>query len=291
MDALSFGTFGTGIGGRLVRQAAYMRAAAVEVAILTGHLLLYPTGIMQERSPHPPPGSPGSDEDDLDALTGGVGTRPLPLTGRSHPPVLLLHGFVDNRSVFALLRRSLRRHGWKHVMALNYSPLTGDIRTAAALLGRHVERICEQTGHDQVDVVGHSLGGLIARYYAQRLGGDHRVRTLVTLGTPHAGTRAAPLLNPHPLVRQMRPHSDLIAELAEPAPGCRTRFVAFWSDWDETMAPAEGARLDHPDLIARNVHIAGIGHLTMPVHGEIAAGIRQALMGEERAADSAADAA
>jgi hypothetical protein len=57
------------------------------------------------------------------------------------------------------------------------------------------------------------------------------------------------------------------------------------------MAPADAAQLDHPDLIARNVHIAGIGHLTMPVHGEIAAGIRQALIGEERAAGDAADAA
>jgi hypothetical protein len=287
MDALSFET---GIGGRLVRQAAYVRAAAVEVAILTGHLLLYPTGILQERGPQPPPEST-EDGACLVPEEGTGAAAPLRLPGADHPPVLLLHGFVDNRSVFALLRRSLRRHGWKHVMALNYSPLTCDIRTAAALLGRHVERICEQTGHDQVDIVGHSLGGLVARYYAQRLAGDHRVRTLVTLGTPHAGTRAAPLLNPHPIVRQMRPNSDLIAELAEPAPGCRTRFVAYWSDWDETMAPAEAAQLDHPDLIARNVHIAGIGHLTMPVHGEIAAGIRQTLIGEERAAGDAVDAA
>lgn len=288
MDALSFES---GIGGRLIRQAAYVRAAAVEVAILTGHLLLYPTGILQERGPQPPPESPEDGEDCLQPEKDPGGAEPLRLPGANHPPVLLLHGFVDNRSVFTLLRRSLRRHGWKHVMALNYSPLTCDIRTAAALLDRHVERICEQTGHAQVDIVGHSLGGLIARYYTQRLAGDHRVRTLVTLGTPHSGTRAAPLLNRHPIVRQMRPHSDLIAELAEPAPGCRTRFVAFWSDWDETMAPAEAAQLDHPDLIARNVHIAGIGHLTMPVHGEIAAGVRQALIGEERAAGGAADAA
>jgi pimeloyl-ACP methyl ester carboxylesterase len=252
-----------------------MRAAAVEIAIMTGHLLLYPTGILQESGPQPP---------DTDAPPR------IPAPGLGYPPVLLLHGFVDNRSVFALLRRSLRRHGWLDVKALNYSPLTCDIRTAAALLGQHVEQICERTGHSQVDIVGHSLGGLIARYYVQRLGGDIRVRTLVTLGTPHAGTRAAPLLNPHPIVRQMRPQSDLIVELAERAPGCRTRFVAFWSDLDELMIPIESARLDHPDLIASNVHVAGIGHLTMPVHGAIAAGIRQALIGEEVAA-GAVDAA
>ncbi|MDX3094125.1 alpha/beta fold hydrolase [Streptomyces sp. ME01-24h] len=272
MGVLSFG-----VGDRLVRQAAYVRAAAIEIAILTGHVFLYPTGIFQERGPQPPVG----DCEDPPRL---------PTAGRSHPPVLLLHGFVDNRSVFAMLRRSLRRHGWPHVQALNYSPLTCDIRTAAALLGRHVEQICEQTGHRRVDIVGHSLGGLIARYYTQRLGGDTRVRTVVTLGTPHAGTRAAPLLNPHPIVRQMRPNSDLIEELAKPAPGCRTRFVAFWSDLDELMSPVEAARLDHPDLIARNVHVAGVGHLTMPVHAAIAAGVRQALLGEELAS-GAADAA
>lgn len=268
MAVLSFGA-----GDRLLRHAAYLRAAAVEIAILTGHLFLYPTGILQERELQIviDPG-PESEAPPL-----------LPTAGRSHPPVLLLHGFVDNRSVFALLRRFLRRHGWTHVQALNYSPLTCDVRAAAALLGRHIEQVCERTGHSQVDIVGHSLGGLIARYYVQRLGGDSRVRTLVTLGTPHSGTRAAPLLNPHPIVRQMRPNSELMDELAKAAPGCRTRFVAFWSDLDELMSPVESARLEHPDLIARNVHIAGIGHLTMPVHAAIAAGIREALVGEELA--------
>jgi pimeloyl-ACP methyl ester carboxylesterase len=263
MAVLSFGA-----GDRLLRQAAYLRAAAVEIAILTGHLLLYPTGILQERD--------AADEEMPRIPAPGPDTN---------PPVLLLHGFADNRSVFALLRRSLRRHGWTHVQGLNYSLLTCDIRTAAALLGSHIEQVCERTGHTQVDIVGHSLGGLIARYYVQRLGGDRRVRTLVTLGTPHSGTRAAPLLNPHPIVRQMRPNSELMDEFVKPAPGCRTRFVAFWSDLDELMVPAETARLDHPDLITRNVHIAGIGHLTMPVHASIAAGIRQALMGQDPVSD------
>ncbi|MDX6353057.1 MAG: hypothetical protein QOF84_7847 [Streptomyces sp.] len=274
MDVLSFGA-----GDRLLRHAAYLRAAAVEIAILTGHLFLYPTGILQERELLQAEEELGPDE-----------PTHIPTAGAAHPPVLLMHGFADNRSVFALLRRFLRRNGWTHVQALNYSPLTCDIRAAAALLGRHIEHVCERTGHTQVDIVGHSLGGLIARYYVQCLGGDAHVRTLVTLGTPHTGTRAAPLLNPHPIVRQMRPNSELMDELAKPAPGCSTRFVAFWSDLDEMMNPIESARLDHPDLIARNVHIAGIGHVTMPVHAAIAEGIREALVGEELAS-GAADAA
>jgi hypothetical protein len=197
---------------------------------------------------------------------------------------VLLHGFVDNRSVFVLLRRSLLRHGRRHVESLNHSLLTCDIRAAAELLGRHVEEICDRTGHHEVDIVGHSLGGLIARYYVQRLGGDRRVRTLVTLGTPHSGTAVAPLAGAHPLVRQMRPGSCVLRELSEPAPGCRTRFVSFWSDLDHWMVPVETARIEHPDLIAQNVRVTGIGHLALPVHPAVAAGVREALESDGTAA-------
>ncbi|MFF2507893.1 lipase family alpha/beta hydrolase [Streptomyces sp. NPDC058067] len=297
---------------------ALLKATALEVAILAGHLLLYPSGITQERrgirSPDPlyandaevteRMGTEGADDEasyptdvtgltDLTGLTGipeggalhrgpgTLGARTTRLPGAdSKPPVLLLHGFIDNRSVFVLLRRSLAQHGRQHVESLNYSPLTCDIRTAAALLGRHVEEICERTGHDRVDIVGHSLGGLIARYYVQCLGGDLRVRTLVSLGTPHRGTTIAPLLDAHPIVRQMRPGSTVIEELSRPAPGCRTHFVSFWSDLDQIMVPLETACIDHPDLIAHNVRVTGVGHLALPVHPAVATGIRQALDSE-----------
>jgi pimeloyl-ACP methyl ester carboxylesterase len=242
---------------------ALLKATALEIAILAGHLLLYPSGIIQERrAPAPPIPSPD-------------GAAQLPREAK--PPVVLLHGFIDNRSVFVLLRRSLAQHGRQQVESLNYSPLTCDIRTAADLLGRHIEEICERTGSRQVDIVGHSLGGLIARYYAQRLGGDLRVRTLVTLGTPHSGTKVAPLANAHPIVRQMRPGSELLEELALPAPGCRTHFVSFWSDLDHLMDPLEAACIEHPDLLAQNVRVSGVGHLALPVHPAVATGIRQAL--------------
>ncbi|MFJ8309151.1 MULTISPECIES: esterase/lipase family protein [unclassified Streptomyces] len=241
--------------------AALVRATALDLAVLAGHLLLYPSGLAPERHPD----------------TAATSAPQLPTAGRSHPPVVLLHGFIDNRSVFVLLRRSLARHGWRHLESLNYSPLTSDIRVAAELLGRHIEEICARTGHREVDIVGHSLGGLIARYYVQRLGGDLRVRTLVTLGTPHSGTRSAQLANAHPIVRQMCPGSEIVKELARPAPDIRTRFVSFWSDLDTLMIPVETARIDHPDLLAENVRVTGIGHLAMPVHPAVAAGVRQAL--------------
>ncbi|MEU3053381.1 lipase family alpha/beta hydrolase [Streptomyces griseus] len=256
--------------------SALLGATALELVVLAGHLAVYPFGLTPER--RPPTRQTGTEP--------GIGSATaLPVTAvATPPPVVLLHGFIDNRSVFVLLRRALIRNGQdqghhrhRHLESLNYSPLTRDIRAAAGLLGRHVEEICARTGHHRVDIVGHSLGGLIARYYVQRLGGDRRVRTLVTLGTPHGGTAVAPGAGVHPIVRQMRAGSSVIEELRTPAPGCRTRFVSFWSELDQVMVPTETACVDHPDLNAVNVRVTGIGHLALPVHPTVAAAIREAL--------------
>lgn len=277
-------------GNRWTHGFDLARATAIDLAVLAGHMLLYPTGFLPERAPGPPrPPHPSAPRTRAERTGGAawpsghpdLSHRPtparLPAVGPILPPVVLLHGFVDNRSAFAVLRRSLLHHGWTRVQALNYSPLTCDIRSAAEALGPHIEQVCTESGHAQVDIVGHSLGGLVARYYVQRLGGDRWVRTLVTLGTPHAGTRAIPALAPHPLALQMRPGSEVLTELAGPAPDCRTRFVAFWSDLDQLMIPVEAARIEHADLSARNIRVHGVGHLALPVTGSVAAEIRRAL--------------
>ncbi|MFD7128496.1 MULTISPECIES: alpha/beta fold hydrolase [Streptomyces] len=282
--------------------SALLGATALELAVLVGHLIVYPFGLTPERrAPHARPtrpahsGAHGPDggETAPRATTAGGEAAPhaataLPLAADDDaPPVVLLHGFIDNRSAFVVLRRALTRHGHRHLESLNYSPLTRDIRAAADLLGRHVEDIRARTGHSRVDIVGHSLGGLIARYYVQRLGGDRRVRTLVTLGTPHGGTAVAPGAGIHPIVRQMRGGSSVIEELRTPAPGCRTRFVSFWSELDQVMVPVETACVDHPDLDAVNVRVTGIGHLALPVHPTVAAAILDALDAPEAGEDTA----
>ncbi|MEV1090615.1 lipase family alpha/beta hydrolase [Streptomyces microflavus] len=259
--------------------AALLGATVLELVVLTGHLVAYPFGLTQER--RTPPGPPPETTPGATPGTPGAHPNPLPGSPAAERPVVLLHGFIDNRSVFVLLRRTLARHGRRHLASLNYSPLTRDLRTAAELLGRHVEEVCARTGQREVDIVGHSLGGLIARYYVQRLGGDRRVRTLVTLGTPHGGTAVAPGAGIHPIVRQMRGGSALIEELRRPATGCRTRFVSFWSELDQVMVPVQTACVDHPDLDAVNVRVTGIGHLALPVHPAVAAAVREALETQE----------
>ncbi len=185
-------------------------------------------------------------------------------------PILFVHGIIDNHSIFALLERALRRRGFSDLSSFDYGLLTTDVRRAAEDLAAAVERLSAESGYERVHVVGHSLGGLIARYYVQRMGGHERVRTLVTLGTPHRGTELARVGQLLPLVRQLRPDSDLVSELAEPSPNCTTRFVAFYSDLDQLIVPSRNARIEHGDLDVRNVAIRGVGHFSLPNNRDIA---------------------
>jgi hypothetical protein len=232
-----------------------LRGAAVEVTWVAAHAALYPLGVVKERGER-------RDLAGLSPLQRGLVVGDVEASGT---PILLVHGMVDNRSIFTVLRRGLRRRGFRRVLAINYSPLTSDVRLAATNLATRVEQICAETGFERIHLIGHSMGGLVARYYVQRLDGDARVHTLVTLGTPHGGTKAARLI-PHRLARQLRPDSELVAELCEPAPDCATRFLAVWSDLDQMMVPKRAARIDHPDLDARNVLVRGVGHMSLPIH-------------------------
>jgi pimeloyl-ACP methyl ester carboxylesterase len=251
-----------GRGVRGVAAPASVRGLALETAWSVGHLAIYPLGLARERT------RSATERFSLQGLPPVQRGLVIGDVEAAGTPILLVHGLVDNRSIFAFLRRALRRRGFGRVIALNYSLLTDDIRSAARRLAEVVEELCSDTGYERIHVVGHSMGGLLARYYVQRLGGDDRVHTLVTLGTPHAGTGWARVV-PHRLFRQLCPGSDVVAELAAPAPGCRTRFVAIWSDLDQLMLPRSAALIEHADLRARNVLVRGVGHMSLPVHGGV----------------------
>lgn len=242
-----------------------------ELAWVGTHLLMYPLGTRTAALRPDPRHRPGSQPPTVRARFAAD-----PLAART--PVLLVHGLVDNRSVFSVMSRSLRRRGFAHVATWNYSPLLTDVARGASELGAQIERICAQTGHDQVHVVGHSLGGLISRYHVQRQGGERRVASLVTLGTPHSGSLWAHAV-PTPLIRQLRPASPVLRELAEPAPGWRTPITAVYSDLDQMVVPSRSGRCDHPDLAARNVLVHGIGHLSLPRHRGVVEEVAATLAG------------
>jgi triacylglycerol lipase len=247
--------------------------AVREAGWTSAHLLMYPLGLLAEPVHR---GTPGRhDLHGLSPRQRGLVHVDVDAAAR---PILLVHGIVDNHSVFTLLDRSLRRRGFTDLSSFDYGLRTSDIRRAAADLAVAVSTVQQRSGYERIHVIGHSLGGLIARYHVQRLGGHEQVQTLVTLGTPHQGTVLARAGRLVPLLRQLTPESDVIRELAEPAAGCTTRFFSFYSDLDHLVVPSRNGRILHPDLDARNVAVQGIGHLSLPNSRRVATDIADLLL-------------
>ncbi|HYJ67008.1 MAG TPA: alpha/beta fold hydrolase [Nocardioidaceae bacterium] len=116
--------------------------------------------------------------------------------GARHPhPVVLVHGTAENRyTTWSELAPRLARDGYC-VFALNYSDMMatpfrgmGDIVNSAYQLQHFVDRVIRATGAREVDIVGHSQGGMMPRYYLQRLNGSRYVHRLIGLAPSNYGT-------------------------------------------------------------------------------------------------------
>ena len=98
-------------------------------------------------------------------------------------PIVLVHGLFGDPTNFLLLRGHLAARGIRNFASFSYPPRL-DYQRLARHLGRAIEAVCLATGAPEVDVVAHSLGGLVARYLLE-MDPEHRIRRLVTLGAPY----------------------------------------------------------------------------------------------------------
>lgn len=245
----------------LLRPAAYTGAAR-EIALTGVHAALYPLGMGAQ--PRAEPSEPGAEGPAHPALRDTPETADI--------PVVLVHGYVHNRSAFVVLSRQLRRAGFRYVHGLNYNPLRHDIPGIAEMLAVEVDRVRDVAGAQRVMLVGHSMGGIVARYYTQELAAPDSVDTVITLASPHRGTYTT-YLAPGPAGRDLRPGSAIIRRLKEGARPSATRWIAYWSDLDFFVTPAVHAKLVHPALAATNHRLRNTGHLSVLLSREVTSGV------------------
>ena len=223
---------------------------------------MYPAGLLSEAL-------------DPDASSGSLRGRyspALPLCylepEAAATPIVLLHGYFHNRSGFLVMRRAFRKHGFRHVFTMNYNVIGHDVEELAAQLRGYIETVLNRTGATRVHLVGHSLGGLVARTYVQELGGDERVHTCITMGTPHTGTYAA-WAGRGRAARQIRPRSELLDRLERNAKETPVRFVSYYSNLDPLVVPASSGMLTTPALKATNILLKDHGHMSFLLSGEL----------------------
>lgn len=170
-----------------------------------------------------------------------------PLEPDGHPPLVLVHGLGGSRGDFLLLAAYLKLHGRKRSYRIQFQPGHDVAQRAEALAGFVVE-VLAVTGEPEVDLIGHSQGGLVVRLALIDHGLDELVRLAITLGTPHRGTAPARYADTA-ATRELRVDSPLMQRLADaPWPGT-VQGVSFWSQSDMLVLPPESAALEGTSAI------------------------------------------
>src|SRR3954451_5302976 len=112
----------------------------------------------------------------------------LPAAAHAKEPVVLVHGTFGDSSNWGYVRPQLEAAGYQ-TFAIDYgNRATGEIAASAQQLSAFVDGVLAQTGASKVDIVGHSQGGMMPRYYIKNLGGAAKVDDLVGLAPSNHGT-------------------------------------------------------------------------------------------------------
>ena len=174
---------------------------------------------------------------------------PEPLrVGRSKPAkiqnplgrVVLVHGFLENGFAFNTLRKRLERQGYECLVPrLTPSDGRGGLEALAEGLKRDIDSAFGP--NEPIRVVGFSMGGVVSRYYLQKLGGAVRCEKFFTISSPHNGTHAA-WFYPSKGVQQMRPGSEFLTDLDETAHTLgKMPVVSYRTPLDLIILPASSS--------------------------------------------------
>ncbi|ACB53482.1 hypothetical protein cce_4134 [Crocosphaera subtropica ATCC 51142] len=158
-------------------------------------------------------------------------------------PVLLVHGIYNTSAKFNTMTNYLTHLGWS-VHGVSLKPNNGD---------GHLEHLAEQV-HDYInnnfdpqqpiDLIGFSMGGLVTRYYLQRLGGVEKVQRYINISTPNNGTITAYVLA-NPGIKQMRPNSQFLQDLNEDLEITLNKIdvTVIWTPYDLMIFPASSSKI------------------------------------------------
>ena len=173
-------------------------------------------------------------------------------------PVLLIHGIFDTIGIFDQMSRYLKNLGWD-VYSLNLVPNYGIL--GLDKLAKQVDDYISKTfpPNQPLDLIGFSMGGIVSRYYVQRLGGIDRVKRFITISSPHNGTLTAYALN-LAAPKQMRPKSDFLEDLNQDIALLeKINFTSIWTPYDAMILPAISSQVP----VGRDIKINVLLHAWM----------------------------
>ncbi|MEU8297341.1 alpha/beta fold hydrolase [Micromonospora sp. NPDC048909] len=267
-----------------------LRKTALAVALSTAAVLLAPA------TAHAAPARSGvATPDRAGTATADRAATPTAADGTAQAaaaaagPVIVVGGLSGIAAAYEPLAARLRGDGFRVFIYQLPGLGLGDIAASARSFAGYVDQVRAATGAATVDLVAHSEGGLVSRYYLKRLGGTAAVGRYVSLGTPQYGTYVANILRFLGLgscagvvaCQQMTIGSAFLADLnaGDDTPGA-VRYTTVRTVQDELVRPTQNATLADGAtnvLIQTYCPLRVVGHLGLVLDGTTYTVVRGAL--------------
>jgi triacylglycerol lipase len=197
---------------------------------------------------------------------------PAAATAVAHDPILFVHGWAENESVWTTMISNFSREGWTREELNNwrYNTSQSNVTTAREVRTK-VEAILTATGASRVDIIAHSMGSLNTRYYLKNLSGTEKVDDWVSLGGPNHGTSTANFCGEASCV-EMRVGSTFLRELnaSDETPGA-VHYGTWWSSCDEIINPDESVLLSG----ATNNAAGCVSHVGLTSNATVFTGVKE----------------
>ncbi len=181
------------------------------------------------------------------------------------PVVIMIHGIYHNASAWAYYRWRLKRKGYRQVYAFSFTSWKTTFEEVYEKLETWMKRVDRECCGKEMVMVGHSLGGLLAKTYAGRRDNAHAspIRRVVTLGTPFMGSKMV-ALGFGSLSKSLQYQGPLVRELEKCRPSTQLPCVAFYSPVDNMVLPAESLL---PPAGWKQERTTPMGHTAVLYHG------------------------
>ncbi len=193
------------------------------------------------------------------ALAAVLASFSVPAAHAARTPVVFVHGYTGSASNWTTAMSLFRAGGYSssELFAYEYNSY-GDNRTNAQGLATFVDNVRARTGASQVDIVNHSMGGLVSLWYLKQLGGAAKTRHLASIAGANHGTTYAGACLIYVTCQQMYPGSSFINTLSagDETPGA-TKYATWYSPCDGIIIPYTSTALSGAtnNLVACQTHI------------------------------------
>jgi triacylglycerol lipase len=200
----------------------------------------------------------------------------LPTGTAERTPIIFVHGLYHNHTAWYLYLRWFRRWGWEHATAINLRGKFRSIQNYVQLLTEEVERVLADTGSGQVDLGGHSMGGLVIRSYLANDSAEEKVRRVVTLGSPHHGSKLT-VFGVGEATKEMRPGSAFLEKLNKAGIQLleANRFYSIYTIVDNMVLPNDSPKLAGDGV--KNIETQVVSHVGLVFCKQTASLVRQCL--------------